>query len=855
MTRRKCPRCLPAAEWVWIINRDFANAFTSPSKEGVFYFGCHASLDIVHVSLSIYTCDTTEVLHEMATRTAILILSITLFLAVIGCSSSGGTGSPLAPDIGSMRDSTFDTGNRYLWGYWVVSVDESHTQFDITPVREAAYHLNARQFLEDDPCPNCITVKSVHPSGQQSLLVDVELRHPFPGMAKYTGFDVRGIFMAGGSLEFPSWGLSTAHPGLDPYLKNPDGYTRMFNPVEFAPGSGVLPMLEYSKGKFASDSGFDATLNAYKNFYSSENRHYFACGDAITVTYDISTGPGAFSFGYAVDASWILPGWTPPSVPDDFAISANCLEAYLINVDIGEGMTDQGGSADVTIDVYDWQGLETIDTVKLISPALFTGEIEFTDFENFINFRRYTGQISNDLQAVAEEYPVLVCVTDVGSDPHFGTVGSYQVAWAEVEAWGLPELTIFVDDSNISGVEDGTPANPYNTIQEGVDNCPAGWQVWVDDSGGAYEGSVVLTDDIKVKGENWDFTDGGLRPKIDPPDEMMDARCFIAYEVSDVTVETFDLYPGGWCSGFYMSNFVDIQGCGNITVRDCLFTGETDLSIAPCYIRGSADVTIEYCRFDDLDRINDENGMFFVNAINIWFSDSPVIRNCSFSDFREKEDEGSKSIDVIHIESTPNPVVHNNVIFSIVPHAGVGYMGAVLLEGIHMMQCDNPVVYNNTISMLDSGDAFFINQCFAYFLRQSLDGTFYNNIATHIYSSGWAPDGSALARGVQSCETALTCDYTCIFDIKAMGNIEGAHYFQLAEPGVGCIDVAPGYIAPGAEDFDIETGGPGQMGHPGYVDWDDTGSPSGNPANTDPETRSRMGCHGGPDGEFVGLLT
>ena len=359
-----------------------------------------------------------------------------------------------------------------------------------------------------------------------------------------------------------------------------------------------------------------------------------------------------------------------------------------------------------------------------------------------------------------------------------------------------------------------------------------------------------MLDDVHVKGANWDLSDGGLRPMINPADDVEGECCFYAYEASNFTIETFDCYPGG----YGVSYFIDVQGCGDVTIRDCLFTGQSDYAAVPCYIWGSVNVTIENCRFDDFDKLVEDQGMSYIQAVSAWWCDGLTVRNCSFSDFRESEDEGSKIIDVIHVEYTTNLAIHNNQIFSIVPLAGVGAMGAVLLEGFHIFGCDSPIVYNNTVSMLDSSDAFFINQCFAYFLRQSPDGTFYNNIATHIYSSGWAPDNSPLARGVQSCETELTCDYTCIFDIKVPAG-EGAHYFQLAEPGVGCIDIAPGYVAPGLEDFDIAPGEPGQMGHPDYVDWDDTGLPSGNPDDTDPNTRSRMGCHGGPDGEIVGLLT
>ena len=36
------------------------------------------------------------------------------------------------------------------------------------------------------------------------------------------------------------------------------------------------------------------------------------------------------------------------------------------------------------------------------------------------------------------------------------------------------QITIYVDDDNTSGTEDGSEANPYNTIQEGIDAASSG---------------------------------------------------------------------------------------------------------------------------------------------------------------------------------------------------------------------------------------------------------------------------------------------------------------------------------------------------------------------------------------------
>jgi hypothetical protein len=563
---------------------------------------------------------------------------------------------------------------------------------------------------------------------------------------------------------------------------------------------------------------------------SSERAFPLGPGGIDTETLFIDFPPGSIAaVNYVITASF--PGQT--------------LEPYEIGEMMQSGvLTPTGGAATISCRVDDHQ--DDVSAVYLDSTPFTGGPVQMQP--DPLNPGFYTVEISNTNGASPGLYSQLI----MALSPNPQGISTYNYAEIIVSEEALD--VIYVDDSTTSGFEDGTQSNPYNTIQEGVDNCPAGWEVHVDDSGVPYDGMVAMRSDVHVKGVNWDLSDGGERPTVDPPDNVDDACCFTAYNVDNFAIETFDCYPGGMIDGSILSYFIQVEECENVTIRDCLFTGKTEFCVIPCYFTGSVNASVEYCRFDDLDRIADEQGMPFIYAVYYEECNTVTVRNCSFSDFRELEDEGCKTIDVIHIENTPYPIVHNNVIFSIVPLAAVGYMGAVLLEGVHIENCINPVIYNNTVSMLDSSHAFFINQCFAYMILFSKDGTFYNNIATHIYSSGWAPDGSPLARGVQSCEELLMCDYTCTFDIKIPSG-EGAHYFQMASARTGCIDVAPGYIDPASENFDIMYGGAAQMGHPDYVDWDDTGAPSGDPGNTDPETRSRMGCHGGPYGEIIGLLT
>ena len=59
------------------------------------------------------------------------------------------------------------------------------------------------------------------------------LNHPYPGNLKLTGFDVRGVFITGSDFMFPVSGRTVASGDGIAHLLNPDGYTSLFNPVEF----------------------------------------------------------------------------------------------------------------------------------------------------------------------------------------------------------------------------------------------------------------------------------------------------------------------------------------------------------------------------------------------------------------------------------------------------------------------------------------------------------------------------------------------------------------------------------------------------------------------------------------------
>lgn len=62
-----------------------------------------------------------------------------------------------------------------------------------------------------------------------------------------------------------------------------------------------------------------------------------------------------------------------------------------------------------------------------------------------------------------------------------------------------PMTTVYVDDDNTSGIEDGSVSNPFNTIQEGVDFSGPGDTVFV--SAGNYAENVAIEKNIFLVGE------------------------------------------------------------------------------------------------------------------------------------------------------------------------------------------------------------------------------------------------------------------------------------------------------------------------------------------------------------------
>jgi hypothetical protein len=154
----------------------------------------------------------------------------------------------------------------------------------------------------------------------------------------------------------------------------------------------------------------------------------FYPGSAEARTVHVFKPSGNLKFGYAVDASWVY----TDNVVDpltDFSLAANSIEAYKIVPDKINGyQISAANPTDIKVEIFDHQGLETIDGVTIESPLLFNGEksLEY-ESETPEGGWIFSGSFSNDLHAITGIYPVLIRVRDTWTDDNLGKVDAWQV--------------------------------------------------------------------------------------------------------------------------------------------------------------------------------------------------------------------------------------------------------------------------------------------------------------------------------------------------------------------------------------------------------------------------------------------
>jgi len=317
-------------------------------------------------------------------------MMIALAIIIIGCSGSSNDPLGAIPDNNTQEISAPTShSSRTLWGFWECSLDPGSDAFEIVQLRTAEFTANVNNLL--DSKPGNLIIEDIEDSmlfTDGSLSCTVKLRHPFPGLDMYNGFDVLGVFMHNGSamLDYDDLTYADGESDDEAVLLNSDGYTRWFNYPEFNGGS--IPLMEFWPGKLGSLPDPTATLNPFKIYAdgldveddyhawisepsNSADRGIFRAGEVNGRRYEMRfplVGPlPVVKFQYAVVATWEegdpeLTGNPSLFEPTDFPTSANCEEAFFINADTSESdlfyvdPASLGGTFRADVEVFDWQG-------------------------------------------------------------------------------------------------------------------------------------------------------------------------------------------------------------------------------------------------------------------------------------------------------------------------------------------------------------------------------------------------------------------------------------------------------------------------------------------------------------------
>ncbi len=333
---------------------------------------------------------------------ALLMPVLVSLIVVIGC--SGNAGNPILPVEDTSLFLSSDTAvvpnvSTHLWGYFEVHIDVEKETVTATIDRSAMFTANVTTFLNQKPTSLSFTInKVIQESDYIDVDIDVGITHPFPGLPKYNGYDVRGVFMGNGSLLMDTGGVYYSESGSDQFMfpdpddgiGGPDGYTRWFNLTEFSEGG--MPLFSYTEGNLASnDFAGTATLNPYSYFAdslgtdenlwtwlnnNSDTNGIFSFGATNDRNYYLRfpTPDPAVTYGYAVVANWI----------DDVTHPANAPEAVACDVvDTSDvwfvDSAQNGGNLILDFSLWNWNGNPStvhIESTVLLNPyELTTGEM------------------------------------------------------------------------------------------------------------------------------------------------------------------------------------------------------------------------------------------------------------------------------------------------------------------------------------------------------------------------------------------------------------------------------------------------------------------------------------------------
>ncbi|HDS30069.1 MAG TPA: PKD domain-containing protein [Firmicutes bacterium] len=431
---------------------------------------------------------------------------------------------------------------------------------------------------------------------------------------------------------------------------------------------------------------------------------------------------------------------------------------------------------------------------------------------------------------------------------------------------GLDPLDIYVDGDYTGGDSDGSPSKPFLTVQEGMNAVEPYRKVHVDYLDGGdntyYTDGLVLKSNVVLIGDNWNGGGPG-KPKLKNTNGSNTVGT--SSNIVNFTLEGFEIGVGEQSGGSsnYGVNIGSWSGnCDNIIIRRNHFTdyvddtGKTGGVGIPLNMSGCHNSLVEFNEFGPFTWESGTGGVYarvLWGGMYIQNSNNITIKNNFIHDITVDYDGdgnwGQIRVFCLHCYNCNGAYVHNNLICHVKGVNDYDYrIEGMMMEGYS--GGDKYQYYNNTIDNLDhsqSNGGFPLRGIFIY--AGSATDTFINNTIITYFNT---PPGYSNSIQVyySSPSNLYDISYSTGYNLGTVSN-----YFVNLIQGNGCTN-APGinplYVnnTTPPYDYTFQSGSGCEMGDPNFIDWDDSGSPSGDPNETNIENRSRMGCFGGPHGDW-----
>jgi hypothetical protein len=412
-----------------------------------------------------------------------------MFFAMISTGCSGGGGSPMAPTTNQLIETGSpnlgQSTNTSLMGYYDIYFDYETEEFTAVENRTAAFTLNIVPFLNLMIAPvNGIMFENIVVyDGDPAIFgvdVDFKIFHPLAGMPQYKVYDLMGVIITNGSKSLQFGDLRYSAPYVDTFMKNPDGYTRWFNPFEFttdlifgwAPGgwqnnkgtANLNPYKYYSTGLGAPGDSFE--------FLTSGNNYdgFFATGLSRTMKIDfpLLPEPGVL-FGYAIVCTWEDHGISGPTEPYHITEAIAC----TVNIfpDLYFDGSESGGDIIIDVDLFAWE--EQPSTIKIessVTDSVPTFSAEVYGVDGGPNVSTYHFEIGSDPFVGTQGHEVWIIAEYDGYDydNDFPAIPHAEGGLAAFFRYDLPVDTVApyyqLKLLQPNGFETLTPDEPYDII-------------------------------------------------------------------------------------------------------------------------------------------------------------------------------------------------------------------------------------------------------------------------------------------------------------------------------------------------------------------------------------------------------